>query len=215
MIDPQNINPKIQKPPVWLQLRWNLTATFVLLAVLPITLVVFFTLTRLSEQVELQFTDHLEGIATLKQDQIARWLEDSGHILNVLLADADKKQLLTRLTATTSPSASSVIEVSLNKANLLLTETVKVQTLFDEFFVYNAQGRVVAASDPKQIGKIVKRCPYFASSLAQNFIQPPYYKKSIIGLKIICKSSPACSIYKLTQSRMCKCIAYSKRVSTA
>lgn len=183
--DTQRAPAKISTVPFWRRLRWNLTITFVLLAVLPVVLVIFFTLTHLSAQTRQQFTHQLEEIAASKQTQIARWLETGGFIIDLVLADSDKREMLTAVAADTLLPNPSPDEARLNRANLLLADAVKAQNLFTEFFLYNARGRVVAASNPNQIGEILNDRPYFADSLVRDFIQPPYHEVGVEDITMI------------------------------
>src|SRR5574342_478529 len=56
---------------------------------------------------------------------------------------------------------------------------------FVEYFVYNTDGRILASSDPGQVGKVVNRQPYFQNSLIANTIQSPYYEIGTSALTMI------------------------------
>jgi hypothetical protein len=158
--------------PFWRQLRWNLILFFVLLAVLPVAIAITITLYQGRIHATEQAKNQLISIAELKRGQITRWLEASKGTLTLFLADRNGTDQLVNFAVFASPNEESVTQDNLNG---VLDEAVKAQPLFEEFFVYNTTGEILAASDPTEIGKIVTRQPYFAPSLLGEHIQPPYY----------------------------------------
>ncbi len=168
----------------WQQLRWTLILNFILLAVLPVAVVLFIVLTRTSEQATHQVINQLESVATLKQSQLIQWIEDSRLVLQVFLSDSTRANRFRDFAAATlqpsSGEGGGTLPESMGQEqaalNGLLRDTVKAQTFFEEIFLYNAEGQIVAASNEIQLGKIVTRQPYFAESLAGEFVQIPYYE---------------------------------------
>src|SRR5205814_2311019 len=49
-------------------------------------------------------------------------------------------------------------------------------TDFTEYYVYDAQGVIIASTSDQQVGKIIRLQPYFVASLKGKYIQPPYYE---------------------------------------
>jgi GAF domain-containing protein len=165
--NPENSKKRV---PFWYQLRWNLILFFVLLAVVPVIIAVIISIVQVNIQAREQVRRQLESIAELKRGQITRWLEDSQATLDLFLADPTRKNRIIALGVSSSPE--TVTQDSLNE---LMSSAVKAQPLFDELFLYNAKGEVLAASNPTEIGKVVTAQPFFVNSLAENYIQPPYY----------------------------------------
>ncbi|HYF61696.1 MAG TPA: cache domain-containing protein [Herpetosiphonaceae bacterium] len=153
----------------WHRLRWNLIAYFVALTVLPIAVVIGITLVRTSAQSQRQIFNQLGSVAELKEDQITRWLDSSGTILR-LIPTGNQERLL-GLLADPAPDPPALAAV-----NRLLSDSRQAQAAFEEFFIYDPRGTVVASSDPVQIGKILVNQPYFAASLRAGVVQPPYYE---------------------------------------
>jgi anti-anti-sigma regulatory factor/HAMP domain-containing protein len=152
----------------WHQLRWNLIAYFVALTVIPIAFVIAITLVRTSAQSKQQIFNQLRSVAELKEDQITRWLENSSALLR-LVASSNNEELATLLAgAAANPQAAT--------ANRDLSAAQQAQELFEEFFIYDPQGQILASSNPIQIGKIVANQPYFAASLRESTVQSPYYE---------------------------------------
>jgi anti-anti-sigma factor len=158
----------------WHQLRWNLIAYFVTLTVIPIAVVIAITLLRTSAQSRQQIFNQLNSVAELKEDQITRWLEDSSAILH-LVASSNNQDLgalgdpLVGGGTAANPQAAA-------EASRQLSAAQQSQELFDEFFIYDSQGTILASSNPVQIGKIVVNQPYFAASLRESTVQSPYYE---------------------------------------
>jgi PAS domain S-box-containing protein len=174
--------------PFWRQLRWSLISAFILLAILPVLLVVGLTLPRLQQQARDHTTDQLQALADLKQEQLAHWLEDGGLVLDVFLADPTEKKLLTDFATAVRPQnlplppTASRHDSRQNTINSLLRSTVQTQNIFEVLFLYNANGQIIAASQPSLIGRVVSGRPYFARSLRGNYIQPPYCEIGVDGL---------------------------------
>lgn len=162
--------------PFWRRLHWSLIISFVCLAVLPVGIIEAITLPQSKVQAQQQVFNQLTSVAELKQNQIARWLEDSQVALNFLVSSPLHGMLIT---ITTEPLSSADEQNSLNS---ILKEEIAAQkgsadvgVRFRSLFVYTADGRVVAASDDVMIGRVVSRQPYFAGSLKGEYIQPPHY----------------------------------------
>jgi anti-anti-sigma regulatory factor/HAMP domain-containing protein len=167
-----------QRLPFWRQLRWHLILACVCLAVLPAGLVAGVTISRSQEQAGQLVFNQLESVAELKQQQIARWLHDSEQTLSFLVAGATQERFSAFLTA---PDADQATQASINGLLQQALSFYRQQHDVDEagsfeaLFLYTTEGRIVAASDPTFIGRIVTRQPYFEHSLSERYIQPPYY----------------------------------------
>lgn len=153
----------------WYRLRWNLIAYFVALTILPIAVVIAITLVRTSAQSQRQVFNQLGSVAELKEDQLTRWLESSGTLLR-LIPTGNRERLL-GLLADPAPDGKA-----LGTVNSLLIDARAAQGAFEEFFIYDPRGTVVASSNPVQIGKILVNQPYFAASLGGDVVQSPYYE---------------------------------------
>jgi GAF domain-containing protein/HAMP domain-containing protein len=163
--------------PFWRQIRWNLVAYYIVLAVMPVAIVVAFTAIRTRDQIREQTIQHLESIAELKRGQITRWLDDGKVTLGLFLSEPERaERFKTFATATMQPDQDTASLQSEEQAlSRLLLDAVRAQKFFREMFFYNTDGRIVASSIPEEVGKVVIGQPYFANSLVQDFIQTPYY----------------------------------------
>lgn len=168
--------------PFWRQLRWNLILFFVLLAIVPVAIAITITLYQGRLQATEQVENQLTSIAELKQGQLTRWIEASKGVLTLFLADKSRTDQLVNFAVFSSPQDQTVTQNTLNK---VLSEAVKAQPLFQDFFIYNTKGEVLAASKPTEIGKVVTRQPYFTPSLADLYVQPPYYALGTADLTML------------------------------
>lgn len=164
--------------PVRFQLRWNLIALLVILTVLPVILVLGITLFQSYLQTGTQIKQQLRSVAAVKRNEILRWLNDAESTLDVILANQNRlQQVLAFVRISFSDEFLEGDRASQLLINNLLSDAAKAQGLFEELFIYNANGRVIAATNPIQIGKVVTRQPYFTRSLAnEDYIQPPYHE---------------------------------------
>ena len=195
--------------PFYRQLRWNLILTYVALAILPVALVVSLTVTRLRQQAEEQVIRDLESLAVLQRNHVQSWLESGGLALDLFLSNAEPRlaAFATPLpvsapisapetdSATDSastpppPSPESLWAAEQNEINTLLAQAVQARTgeraYFNELFVYDVEGNVLAASNPISVGKVVTRQPYFSSSVLANYVQSPYYAVGSADLNML------------------------------
>jgi anti-anti-sigma regulatory factor/HAMP domain-containing protein len=158
--------------PVWAQLRWKLILAFLLVSVLPVVIVSYFTLTKNRTHSNDQVMRQLESITAMKEQQIIAWLSANEYALELMVANGSSYQSLS--------SAVQTGGASIALSNTLLAELLEVQgdvsgeTYFKKIFLYNADGRVIAATDPLMIGQMITSKPYFEPSLAGIYIQPPH-----------------------------------------
>lgn len=161
--------------PFWHQLRWRLVFYFVILATVPLLAAMSFALVKMRTQTERQVINQLESIVQLKNDQIDRWLDANALVLDSFLVDAHHRSELLAFITSAAPDDSE--QAAINDELLKLSELRASADghYFHKFFLYNRAGEIVAASNATDIGKVVVNQPYFASSLEQPFVQPPYY----------------------------------------
>jgi anti-anti-sigma factor len=150
-----------------------LIITFVSLALLPLAFVVPLTFNQVRTQATAQVTDQLEAISDLKTSQIKRWIDDSHTALRFILSEPTRAQLEPIFSADRSDP--QLAERNRLLAQLVTGSDAPQAPLFTQLFIYDREGNVLVASDPRQIGKIVQRQPYFSASLEQPFTQAPYY----------------------------------------
>lgn len=161
--------PPERSLPLWRQLRWILVLSFVALTALPMLIVMAFTLSQMEIQAQKQVFNQLESVAELKTHQINRWLNDSNNVLRLLSHEIKRDGnagILPRLPAN---------PVAQEKLDGFLRETLSNQQIFESLFIYTLDGRVVAASHSARLDRIMTHQPYFAQSLQNPYVQPPYY----------------------------------------
>jgi anti-anti-sigma regulatory factor/HAMP domain-containing protein len=159
--------------PFWHQLRWRLVFYFVILATVPLLTAMSFALIKMRTQTERQVINQLESVVELKHDQINRWLEANAMVIDSFLGDIHHRSELIAFVAAPDDAEQTAINDELRSLSQLRAGAKG--GYFLRFFLYNPAGKIVAASDPADLGKVVVNQPYFTSSLGQPFVQPPYY----------------------------------------
>ena len=177
---------KADNLPFWRRIRWNLTFAFVLLVVLALTIVQAITLPLTRANAQQQVLNQLESVAVLKHNQINRWLYESQYALTLLLSSPVENQLRSFAAAPAGDSSEQA------RINALLQEATRSQpaitdagSLFRTAFLYTPNGRIIASSNERQIGQVVTQQPYFAKSLIDDHIQPPYYALGSSELTVV------------------------------
>ena len=158
------------KLPFWKQFRWNLIVYSVLLAIIPLIVIIVFTVTRHTEESKAQLFSQLESVAVLKTDQINRWLDDNNNSVALVLADPNRRESLRNIDLEGGDNADF---------NEELAAVVQGHPSLNAIFVYNLMGQVVTASNPLEVGKVVTRQPYYAASIEEGNAQrahPPFYE---------------------------------------
>ncbi|MBV9790985.1 MAG: HAMP domain-containing protein [Chloroflexi bacterium] len=161
--------------PFWHQLRWRLMFGFVVLATIPLLTAMIFALIKMRTQTEHQVIDQLESVVELKNDQITRWLDANALVIDGFLSDANHRAELVDLTVSAQNNVADQAHINQELRNLAQLHAELDGSHFHTFFLYNRAGKIIAASDPADLGKVVVNQPYFTSSLGQPFVQPPYY----------------------------------------
>ncbi len=158
--------------PLWRQLRWSLVLSYISLAVLPIIIISAILIQQASNQAEKQVLNQLDSVATLKEQELRRWLSDGQNELESAIGDPVRNRNIFQLLA--DPDANPELQTAVNEA---LLAQKNITDHFREFILYTPEGRIVAASDDTQLGKVLTLQPYYQGSIASaTHIQPPYYE---------------------------------------
>jgi anti-anti-sigma factor len=157
------------------QLRWQLLAAFVTLAVLPLMIVVPLVLQRTTAQSQAQVFNQLESVAELKQQQLLRWLRMSNRELDEIQSLLPVAEITSLAAGNKSIATSTALSYQLQHRIGGGDGTNSDDELFGKLLIYSPEGAVVAASDRSDSGKDVRQQPYFAASLRGPHTQPPYY----------------------------------------
>src|SRR5579859_775963 len=161
----------------------SLVAVFIVLAVAPVAVVVATALYQLDQQARTQVTNQLQSIADIKSNQIVDWIADNQNVLKQFLANSTfDATLLQSLQGGEQQTAAN------QTLSQFLAEQYKAQTDFTEFFLYDMQGKILVSTADRQVGKIVTAEPYYKASLANSYVQPPYYEVGAGDLNMMVSS---------------------------
>lgn len=168
--------------PFWRRFRFNLIAFFVLLAVIPLSLISFINISQQVDQAQNQVTEQLQSIAELKANQLDLWLDQGKLALDIILSNNNfRRQMVTSIR---EPDALTDEQ----RATLARDIRTFAQTnaYFERFIVYRPDGTVVWATIASDVGKVVTLQPYFRPSLQQReHLQAPFYDLSTTELTMI------------------------------
>jgi len=157
--------------PIWRQLRWRLVVFFIVLAVVPLTLIALVNDQATRAQAQQQAFSQLESVADLKVKEIDQYLDEGDKAVDLLLADAERRQTLYLLATSEGGNQAAQKEV-----NLLFREATVAHPLLKSLNFYTADGVIVASSRPERIGQNVSRAEFFENSLlVEDIIHPPLF----------------------------------------
>jgi anti-anti-sigma regulatory factor/HAMP domain-containing protein len=156
-------------------LRRRLVLYFILLALIPLLVVMSFVLIQMQAQSEQQVINQLESVVELKQDQIDRWIDGNELVIESFMADTDRFTRLVDFVTSESPDPAEQAAINAMLRDLSLLHYGIDGSHYHMFFAYDRAGRIRAASDAAQLGKVVTNQPYFARSQEIAITQPPYY----------------------------------------
>jgi signal transduction histidine kinase/HAMP domain-containing protein len=187
------------------RLRNNLIVYSILLAVLPVLVIGWFTITQVRQSTVNTTFSTLSSIAELKGQAIIEWLEVTDSTIDSIAYAGPSSDLLSRFA---QMSASGQVDAALAQqiSTMLQSyidvvehddeevgataggEAIESRISFIELFLYTPNGDVIAASDPATLGKVVARQPYFQNSLvpgdAGHLFHPPFTDPSFGGLTL-------------------------------
>ena len=150
------------------RLGFTLVLAFVILAIVPSTILVLVTIGESNDQALRQATNQLESVTEIKSQQIQSWLGKATDILTLVKDNSREYALMVSVFRQYSYAVSGVTEY--------LDARLASQDTFTEFFVYSVDGTIEASTDRGQVSRVVTLAPYFEASLTGEHIQPPYYE---------------------------------------
>lgn len=142
----------------------------VLLAVLPLIVVVGIAVHLFEQHVRQQSVNHMTALAEAKTRDIRRWLENSQIALDLTLTNRDQYRRMQDILIARGPTGPRGVILT-----NFLRDQQNLQQSFEELYLYNLDGEIRLSTLEQQIGQNVREQPYFAPSLEQAYVQPPYF----------------------------------------
>jgi signal transduction histidine kinase len=184
MPESSSITPPISdiSIPFWRRFRFNLIIFFVILAVIPLTLISFINISQQIEQAQNQVTEQLQSIVELKANQLDLWLDQGRLALDIILSNNGfRRTLVASIREPETITAEQRETLARDIRNFAQTNAY-----FERFLVYRPDGTVVYATIASDVGKVVTLQPYFRPSLQQReHLQAPFYDISTTELTMI------------------------------
>ncbi len=158
-----------------------LIVAFVLVAMLPVSIAVASSLAQWDRQAHQQIIAQLNSVSDLKAAQIHEWLAEKQSRLGLLLANSKANADAVDSLGPAGDHQALAVEA----LTQFLTEQVAATDAFDEFFLYDAQGKIWVSTAARQVGKNVVAEPYYKASLTAKSVQSPFYEVSSADLNMI------------------------------
>ncbi|MFW5691197.1 MAG: ATP-binding protein [Chloroflexota bacterium] len=153
----------------------------VLLAVVPVIVVVLVASSLFGQQAEDQAINQMTTIAESRRQEINRWLENAQIRLNVILASS--LQVRDMRAIVDNPL---IIPPLNDSVRVFLQSQLSVEGPFESLFLYDLRGRVRLSTDfDSPIADDVSALPFYAASLTEPHIQPPYLNTATGTLQFI------------------------------
>jgi PAS domain S-box-containing protein len=157
-------------------IRARLLTNILLLVIAPVLMIGFVTTAVSIMGTRQQAYNHLESVATLKEEEIDNWLETLKTNLEIALPP-DKSgwfvNLVTDPEIQTENSSSTAQKIAEQLLFEDLQKVIRIPDLFEELFIMDRNGRVVVSTNPAIKGQIYQHQPFFRNGVSGFFTQPP------------------------------------------
>lgn len=163
--------------PFWKSISFNLIVTAIALTLVPAIAVIVAGIGLGEPRIQTLIFDQLDAVVQQKTNRLQEWLSATESTLKIVSENSASFERALR----DDESRSIAIGVTNSYLENLAADDPNVL----DFFLYDLEGNVIAASDARYIGRLVSRQPYFADSLGlreettgEDFdyhLQPPFY----------------------------------------
>jgi GAF domain-containing protein/HAMP domain-containing protein len=122
---------------------------------------------------EQQVISQLDAVATLKQENIDKWITDLklDMVLELVPQPLGERLDIMLNSVPDSPEYKKAYTAESER----LKSTINLQNRFEEFFIMDMKGQVVLSTDPTQEKKMLSTQPYFLEGKNGVYISPPFY----------------------------------------
>ncbi len=155
-------------------LRARLVIYFSLLSLVMVSVVAYVAFQRAREALTRSVFDRLEAVATLKEDELNRWVGDQSQEVLLIARLPEMRRY-----ASTLISSEATSEETRRSARAYLTDYLSSllagQPNLQEIFILTDQGQVVFSSDPSHEGESHSTARYFIEGRWRTFVQNVYH----------------------------------------
>jgi signal transduction histidine kinase len=159
----------VQDLAFWNRTAFQVVSTLIALAIVPLFLVLTISLNISRQALEENSYATLNGIAEQKLKRINEWIDATYLTMTII---SENSATFARVFEDNEST-----EIAIGVANNYMASVANSDPHIKDFFVYDLSGRIMAASSPRFVGRIVNRQPYFTESFnVEDFrIEPPYF----------------------------------------
>ncbi len=158
-------------------IRTRLIVYFLLIVLLPSSIIIAGSAFRGSQAGRAQVTAQLTSVATLKEGEINAWVDDLIENLSVELTRAAVLNRVQQVAIEEDPDSARFLTAY---SYLLdqLQQIVASRPDYEEIFILNTDGVVILSTNDVERGKIYSQESYFRNGLSDVYVAPPTYSPS-------------------------------------
>ncbi|MBT7259787.1 MAG: cache domain-containing protein, partial [Desulfobacula sp.] len=162
-----------------MKLTSKLAVLFVLLAIVPLSLVSFLSYKKHRQTIEQETINRLVSTTILKEAAINLWVEHAGNRIH-MLASRPVIRKYAAVLASRDPADPEYREVVRSILEEHLKPTIEEEKGFLELFILrDSDGLKLASSDEKQEGRYRESEPYFVEGKKRTYVQNTYYSQTL------------------------------------
>jgi GAF domain-containing protein/HAMP domain-containing protein len=140
-----------------------------------------------------QAINQLEAVASLKQENIDKWVTDLQYDMALELLN---QPLVERLNTMLNSSPDSPEYKEAYSAQVTrLKETVNQINRFEEFFIMDTKGEVILSTDPTREKQVIDYQDYFREGLKGKYISTPFYVSAGASAPSVIFSQPVVLVH--------------------
>ena len=148
-------------------LRWQFTVILALVALLPALLVTGITLREVRSLEEEKILERLERIAEIKEEALLDWFEDRRLVLTLFAENISTRHQLGTFVEQLAVTDRASLEITRESVIRFFQNAVNAQSFYEEFFLIDLSGKVLASSSPENIDLSLALPPH--QGLSQSF----------------------------------------------
>lgn len=160
-------------------IRTRLAISFLLLVVIPLAASALISTIVLRRAATTDVYRHLSSASALKENSVNAWVQSMEDTLSLLYHTHDENALAEALIS--EAITGETLVNTQNDLNVIFSQN----KVFQDLFILDLYGRVIASTNDNDIGKVYENQEFFRKGQAKIFIQPPQYSQSLREIVVI------------------------------
>jgi GAF domain-containing protein/HAMP domain-containing protein len=180
-MDKTKSQPKIRSSSI----RSRLLVVIVLLVFVPLVITIGVSIVLSMNNSRDQVLRQLQSVSNLKDNQLQTWVSDIHANLNSVLAEPVNSAAWDGLLRDQSTSDPAGARKSIDFLQKRFSLALNNSSLFEEFFLMDADGKVLVTTDLSQQGLNKSSRQYFQKGSSSFYINPPYNDPTLNKLSMV------------------------------